>query len=153
MLAVMSETPQPNYNDSYPTCVKTYSTLRIFSDELGPEQITQLLQAEATDAFRKGDVYGSNKLQRKTNGWFYCTEALTSSKDGRRHIDLILAALEGKSGHVQELHSRGCKIDITSYWSSAGQGGPWLMAEQMLKLGALGISIWWDIYFSDEDAT
>ena len=144
---VMSETPRPNYNDSYPTCIKTYSTLRIFTDELGPEQITQLLKIEPTDAFRKGDVHGVKKLQRKTNGWFYCTEDLASSKDGRRHIDLIIAALTGKGAEVQELHARGCKIDITSYWSSTGQGGPCLMPEQMLKLGALGINIWWDIYF------
>jgi hypothetical protein len=149
----MSETLHPNYNDSYPTCVKTYSTLRIFSEELGPEQITQLLQIRPTDSFRKGDIRGLRQLQRKTNGWFYCTANLSASKDGRRHIDLILAALEGKGVQVEELHSRRCKIDITSYWSSTGQGGPWLMPEQMVKLGALRINIWWDIYFADEDET
>lgn len=51
------------------------------------------------------------------------------------------------------LQARGCEIDITNYWVSGGQGGPWLMPCQMLKLGALNIDIWWDIYFSEEDGT
>jgi hypothetical protein len=52
---------------------------------------------------------------------------------------------------VKRLLIKGCKIDITSYWVSVGQGGPWLMPQQMLRLGALGIDIWWDIYFSGKD--
>ncbi len=148
----MSEHPQSNYDDSYPSCARTYSTLRIFSDSLGPEQITQLLQVEPTRTFRKGELFG--KHERKTNGWFYCTQNLTSSKDDRRHLDLIIAALDGKDAQMRELHSHGCKMDITSFWSSKeGQGGPWLTPEQMLRLGTLGLSLWWDIYFSDEDET
>jgi hypothetical protein len=148
----MSERHQPSYNDSYPACARTYSTLRIFSDHLGPEQITQLLQVEPTRVFRKGEFFGDKKLERKTNGWFYCTKDLTSSKDDRRHLDLIIAALDGKDAQMRELHSHGCKMDITSFWSSKeGQGGPWLMPEQMVRLGTLGLSVWWDVYFSGED--
>ena len=54
---------------------------------------------------------------------------------------------------MKALHARGCKADISSFWMSVGQGGPWLMPEQMLKLGALDIDIWWDIYFADDDET
>jgi len=57
-----------------------------------------------------------------------------------------LAALEGKLDSVQKIQRQGCTLDITSYWVSTGQGGPWLMPEQMLKLGRLGISVWWDVY-------
>jgi hypothetical protein len=52
---------------------------------------------------------------------------------------------------VKKLHLMGCKIDITTYWVSIGQGGPWLMPQQMLRLGTLGIGVWWDIYFESED--
>jgi hypothetical protein len=81
------------------------------------------------------------------------TQKLCASKDTRRHIDIILAALEGQAESIQVIQHQGCQVDITSYWVSTGQGGPWLMPEQMLKLGRLGISIWWDVYFSDEDKT
>ena len=143
--------PQPEYDDSYPTCAETHSTLRVFSDAIAPDEITNLLQIEPTDTFRKGDSHALGKLQRKTNGWFYSTEKLSSSKDTRHHIDLILATLDGKVDSVKKLRLKGCEIDITSYWVSTGEGGPWLMSQQMLKLGTLGIDVWWDIYFAGED--
>ena len=149
--AVMPEARTSGYDDSYSTCVKTHSTLRIFSDALGPEEVTGLLQVQPTGSFRKGDDHGRGKLQRKTNGWLYCTEELSNSKDTRRHLDLILAVLDGKVEVVKALQARGCQMDVTSFWMSTGQGGPWLMPEQMRKLGALDISIWWAVYFADED--
>lgn len=137
------------YDDSFPTCVETFSTLRVFSDEMGPDEISELLQIHPTRAFRKGDTHNKGKLKRKSSGWFYCTRSLSSSRDSRRHIDLILKALGRKAYAVRKLHQRGCKIDIITYWLSVGQGGPWMMPQQMLKLGTLGIDVWWDIYFDD----
>src|SRR5690606_22406714 len=138
------------HDHSYPTSVETYSTLRIFSDEISPDQITNTLQIEPTEYFRKGDSHSHGKLKRKANGWFYSTEKLSSSNDTRQHMDLILAALTDKIDFVKNLQNDGCKIDICSYWVSVGQGGPWLMPEQMLQLGTLGIPVWWDIYFSSD---
>ncbi|MFZ2640620.1 MAG: DUF4279 domain-containing protein [Verrucomicrobiia bacterium] len=149
----MSQMHQCNYDDSYPACVETFSTLRVFSNDLAPDEIAKILQIEPTKAFRKGDRYCRRRLQHKTNGWFYSTEEFCDSKDTRRHIDMILDALEGKGNLVKKLHQQHCKIDITSYWMSAGQGGPWLMPQQMLKLGRMGIEVWWDVYFADEDPT
>jgi hypothetical protein len=144
---------QYEYSDSYQTCDKTYSSLRVFSDDIAPDEITNLLQIEPTETFRKGESHSKGRLQRKANGWFYSTKKLSDSKDTRRHIDLILAALDGKGEVVKQLHLKGCKIDINSYWVSTGQGGPWLMPPQMVKLGALGISVWWDIYFHSKKET
>lgn len=138
------------YDDSYSTCVETYSALRIFSDNIPPEEITRLLQIQPTDRFQKGDSHSQGKLKRKANGWFYSTEKLSESKDTRRHMDLILRALDGREGAVKKLRLDGCEIDITTYWVSVGHGGPWLMPQQMLKLGTLGIGVWWDIYFQAE---
>jgi hypothetical protein len=135
------------YDNSYPTCFETFSTLRIFSDDLVPGEITARLAIEPTDTFHKGDAHSLGKLRRKTNGWFYTTEHLTDSRDFRRHLDIILDALDGRNGAVLGLQSKGCTVDIVTYWVSTGQGGPWLMPDQMLKLGSLGIEIWWDVYF------
>lgn len=146
----MREANDTEYNDEYPTCVKTYSTLRIFSDVLDPESITKQLGIEPTSSFRKGDVHCQGKLQRKANGWFFCTDTLSRSRDTRRHLDLILAELDGKDVALNALQARGCKVDVTNYWVSIGHGGPWLMPPQSLRLGTLGISIWWDVYFGDD---
>jgi hypothetical protein len=142
---------ESEYKDSYPTCTRTYSTLRVFSNLLAPSEITKMLEMVPTRFFRKGDAYAKGRLRRNANGWFYSTRKLSSSKDTRRHIDLILAKLEEKARILGSLRRKGCKIDITTCWVSGGQGGPMLMPEQMLKLGALGISVWWDIYFNSRE--
>lgn len=149
----MSPKHSYEYDDSYLTCVETYSSLIVFSDDLTPDNITKLLKIEPTATFQKGERFGRGKLQRKTNGWFYCTKKMSPSKDTRRHIDLILKALDGKADSIRKLHRKSSKIQIISYWSSVGQGGPWLMPQQMLKLGKLNIDIWWDVYFAGEDET
>jgi hypothetical protein len=141
---------QREYDDSYPTCFETFSTLRIFSDGLAPAEVTASLALEPTKTFRKDDPHSQGKLRRKTNGWFYTTEHLTDSRDFRRHLDIIVDALEGRKDAVLALQSKGCKVDIMTYYVSTGQGGPWLMPDQMLKLGLLGIEIWWDIYFQEQ---
>jgi hypothetical protein len=146
----MLHTNRPEFDDDYSTCAETYSTLRIFADEIGAAEITDALGIPPTKSFLKGEPHGKG-LFRKAHGWFYSTKKLINSKDTRRHIDLILEALDGKSEAIKVLHQRGCKLDIMSYWVSHGQGGPVLLPHQMLKLGTLGIEVWWDIYFADEN--
>jgi Domain of unknown function (DUF4279) len=144
---------QLEYVHDYPVCLETYSMLRIFSDKLSPAEIKKALAITPTESFKKGEAHGKNKKNRffrKTNGWFYSTDKLTSSRDTRQHIDLILEALNRKGKALKTLHKKGCQINIVSYYVSTGQGGPALWPYQMLKLGKLGIEIWWDIYFSEE---
>jgi len=144
--------PEPSiYDDAYPTCAETYSTLRVFSDHVKLEAITDALGMTPTRSFRMGEAHGDGR-QRKMNGWFYSTEGLSTSRDTRRHLDLLLDALEGRTGVVDRLREDGCNIDIVSYWVSSGQGGPQLQPHQMVKLGALGIPVSWDIYFGSDDA-
>ena len=147
---VMPHPERPPYDDAYSTCAETYATLRVFSDSVRPDTVADALGTEATSSFQKGDSYG-NKHHRKTNGWFYETRHPNTSRDNGRHVDLLLELLEGKIEVLERLRGQGCEIDIVSYWLSNGQGGPQLWPEQMLKLGRLGIPIWWDIYFAGND--
>src|SRR5258706_4216313 len=121
-----------DYDDAYATCVETHSTLRIFADDIGPDRITSVLGIPPTDSFRQRESSGNGR-QRKAHGWFYSTERLSSSKDTRRHIDMILAVIAGKDVEIAELRQKGCDLDIVSYWVSRGQGGPELLPHQMLK--------------------
>src|SRR5215204_3883377 len=95
---------EEEYEDSFGTCVETYSSLRIFSDELGPDEVGKILRMDGNDgSFRKGEAHAGGRLRRKANGWFYSTEGLSSSRDTRRHIDLILSALEGREDGIERL--------------------------------------------------
>ncbi len=131
-------------------CTRTYSTLRIVSDEVDPEKISKTLGLEPTDSFRTGDAYSICKLTRKQNGWFLSTESSMESQDTEEHIGFILAKLDGKGEAVAALHAAGCHLDIFSFWTSNGQGGPSLTAEQMLILGNLGIPVSWEVYADEQ---
>jgi hypothetical protein len=141
------------YDDQYATCLATDSTLRIYSETVAPEEITAVLNLEPTRFFKMGEPRGTSGRLNAFHGWFYSTKGLTESRDTRRHIDLIVEALVGKTEAVHSLQERGCRVDISSYWLSIGQGGPMLSPEQMVKLAELKIEVWWDVYFRGDDET
>lgn len=139
------------YDDDWPTCVKTNATLRMFSDQVGPEAISKKLNINPTESFSKGESHGNRGLIRKLNGWLLNTEEAVDSKDTRRHIDWLLSKLSPRKIELDELRSNGVEVDISCLWMSTGQGGPLMSPQQMAVLCQLDLEIWWDIYFDDEE--
>ena len=135
------------YDDDYPTCVKTHSALRIFASEVTPEYVSKLLGMTPSSSFVKGEVFSTRQLKRKSNGWIYSTESEIASKDSRRHLDLILSHLDSKEHALDELRNKGAGLDICCFWLSTGQGGPVISPVQMTRLAKLGLDVWWDVYF------
>ncbi len=137
------------YADDYATCAETFSTLRIMSDTLLPDEVTEALGLQPTYCFAKGETFGRANRQRKFNGWYHSTKGSVQSKDSRRHIDEILTLLDGKQCALDTLVEKGCEMDIMSYWVSIGHGGPILEPEQMARLARFKIKVWWDVYFDE----
>ncbi|POS00575.1 uncharacterized protein DUF4279 [Flavobacterium croceum DSM 17960] len=136
------------YNDNYETCAETYVTLRIYSDEQSPNELTEYLGIQPSKTHVKSQ---KNELQTNKsiehNGWFLTTDGKVNSKDSRRHIDFLADKLLPINFKIKELISKGAKIDISCYWlSENGQGGPTLSPQQLSKLGSLGLDFWFDIY-------
>lgn len=138
------------YDDDYPTCRETYAVLRIFSDSISPPDITALLGISPSDSFTKGELNGNRGNRRKQNGWFLSTESQVKSRDSRRHLDWLTAALDAHEDVLNKLRLASAEIDISCYWVSVGQGGPVIGSEQMKILSRLGLDVWWDIYFTDK---
>lgn len=136
------------YNDNYESCHETFVTLRIYSDQLSPEEITSILKTNPSDSVTKGDVFGvKTKKIRNHNGWFLTSEGFIESKDCRRHFDFLADKIVSFQQNLKELEQRGCEIDLSCYWSSEnGQGGPTLSPKQLKKLAELELEIWFDIY-------
>jgi len=133
------------YNDNYETCSKTYVTLRMYSDNLSPDELTEYFGIQPTKTQTKGQISKKNLIG--INGWFLTTKNIIDSKDSRRHIDYLTDKLLPVKDKLQSLISDGTKIDISCFWSSAsGHGGPTLSKQQLTKLADLGIEIWFDFY-------
>lgn len=122
------------YNDDYPTCAKTYATLRIYSERLN---IPQKLNLTPTQTSTNDDL----------NVYLFSTEKVVESKDIRRHIDYLIEKFKSKTEILNKIQSEGSRIDISCYWlSENGNGGPTLSPSQLKELGKLNVLIWFDIY-------
>lgn len=133
-------------------CVETFSTLRIFSPDLEPSEITKKLQLQPSKS-RTRNLQSKYRHEREVHAWFLSTEGMLESTASEDHLQHIVTELEGREGSLRDLRENGCKTSITSYWVGDGQGGPSLSPELMQALSSLGLSIWWDNYFEAEDDT
>jgi hypothetical protein len=142
------------YDDNYRTCLETYATLRITSDTLTPQNISELLTTQPTKSFAIGDLRSSHPNVKKKyyehSGWFYCSKGLIVSRDCRRHIDYVVDASLINESSSNKLKELGCKLDIMVFYLYT-QGGPTLSPLQMRKLANLEVEIWWDLYRADDD--
>lgn len=144
------------YNDGYRTCESTYAELRIYSGDLPPSEVTQLLRLSPSEVHEKGQTRRS-RLGRThvlhLNGWFLSSEGHLASKDLRRHLDWLLGALGPSLDGLTELQSRSdVRVTVACIWRSAhGHGGPVLWPEQMRRLAELDLEVGFDVYFFGDE--
>ncbi|WP_020412740.1 DUF4279 domain-containing protein [Microbulbifer variabilis] len=131
-------------------CTETYATLRIFSDEMHPDDIEKHIGIKSTDSVPR-DLNSKYKSRREFNFWSRTTENDLNSTDNVEHLEFLLSLLKGKESRLSFLQDSGCMTDIFCRWDSTGQGGPSLSVAMMNELVKLGLSVSWDMYFDDED--
>lgn len=133
----------------YPSCERTYLTLRIYSETLAPDEITDRLGVQPSRTQSVG-ARRTSKEKVKLNGWFLCSKSVVKSKDSRKHVDWLEDQLEGKSKKLRKLVKRGCSVDITCLWLPKGaDGGPTLSKKQISFLADLGVDFWYDFHSVD----
>jgi Domain of unknown function (DUF4279) len=153
----LAEVTENVYNDDYATCEQTYVTLCLYHDDLGPEVVSQDLGLQPTLAHKRGEIRNAANEQQyayKTGGWFLESTGVVHSRDVRRHIDWLLDLIEPKLGTLKRLRAAGYATVVSCFWVSAHwHGGPMLCPAQLARLAALGLEVWFDIYFSPSDET
>jgi hypothetical protein len=127
-------------------CLRTYATLRIYSGEINPSEISEALGIEPSRIWNKGSA--ETAVPRKQNGWFLTSRGEVESLDTKRHVDFLLARLAGREAYLAELAAQGLQVDIMCLWQSANksEGGPNLLPAQMQQLASMSIAIAWNIY-------
>ena len=141
------------YDDAYATCESTFAWLRVMSEDLQSDSVTSLLGIAPTHTQLRGEQRSpASTRQHKYSGWFLESESHVESRDARRHLDWLLAQLQGKAGAIATLKRQGNLVDVCVRWNSYGHGGPTLNAQHMAQLGELGIELWFDIYFVGRDS-
>ena len=127
-------------------CLRTYATLRIYSGDIAPSEISEILGLEPSRVWNKGST--ETATPRKQNGWFLTSRGEVESLDTKRHVDFILNQLADNKSSIAGLTAQGLQVDIMCLWQSANksEGGPSLLPAQMLLLAEMGIAIAWNIY-------
>lgn len=134
------------FKDDYPTCEKTYATLRIYGDQIDPHELSKRLRLEPSKSQRKGESTGL-KVIAPVGGWFLSSQGHVESRDVQRHIVWILDQLVDREPILRELQEQGFEIDVSCFWASAhGHGGPELSHEIMHRLSSLRLRIGFDVY-------
>ena len=144
------------YDDSYPSCERTYAELRIYSGFMDPETVTNQLGVAPTSLQKKGERR-VNSLGRTRevilNGWFLSSESEVSSRDLRQHLDWLLDKIEPSAPQLSNLQTAAGLTMLVNciWWSAKGQGGPTLWPEQMQRVSALDLECSFDIAFFGTD--
>jgi hypothetical protein len=110
---------ETEYDDEYSTCVYTHAWLRVMGEELQPESVTLLFGIEPTRTQVRGGLpKPTSKHPYKCGGWFLETAGEVQSRDSRRHLDWLLAQLQGKATAVAKLQEQGYLVDLCIRWDS-----------------------------------
>ena len=138
-------------NDDYATCSETYVTLRLYHPSDHPSRVTEILDLKPTESQVAGETWERrNQIRRyPLSGWFLCTKDAVESYDTAKHLDWLLSQVEPRLDSLRTLLTEhGWRADFSCLWDSqSGHGGPTLSPALLQRLGAVGIELWFDVYF------
>jgi hypothetical protein len=132
-------------------CTETYAGFCVYSATLGPAEISNRIGFAPTSSHER-DEQSRFKPNREHNFWLWSTKGLVDSTDHMDHLSAIFSKFAGRESALSQLRSDGCTTSISCYWDTDGQGGPYLTADSLKSLVALGVDIWWDIYFDSGES-
>lgn len=134
------------YRDDYPTCKETYATLRIYGDQLEPDELSRRLGLKPSESQTKGRPTEQQGLA-SVGGWFLSSKRQIESRDVQRHLGWILDQISDREPVLKELQAQGFEMDVFCFWVSAhGHGGPELSHEIMQRPSSLRLKIGFDVY-------
>jgi len=136
--------------DANPNCAETFASLRLYGDDLVPEEITRVLHLEATESAPKGrqTVSPTGRSRTAPTGrWILESQIHIHSSDLEKHIEWLLDRLD-ETGLVPANIPGVSRADVFCYWMSAtGHGGPELSPEVLGRLAKYRLTLGLDIYF------
>ncbi len=128
---------------------RTVVSIRIFGDDLDPDQVTRLLGAAPTASARKGDAGSPSSSDRRAvarTGSWRLTSAERSPGDLSGHLRELFSKTTDDLAIWRDLSRRySCDV-FCGLFMGQGHEGEELDAELMAMLGARGLRLALDIY-------
>jgi hypothetical protein len=149
--------PHDPTNDEDDNCDRTAAVLRMYSEEIDPQRITDALGIQPTRSITKGAHIPIRDTDRywigRVNAWLLSSEPYVTSTNLNRHLDWLIKTINGNADAFTKLQSwPGLEIFVGCvWWSKYGGGGPTLGPKQMMGLATLNLECSFDLqHYSDE---
>ena len=136
-----------------PALHKAVASLRVFGDDLDPNEISRLLGAQPSDARRKGQELPTRSGQTgyaRTSIWRLDAPD-TEPEDLNRQVATLLGALTSDLDTWRGIASRYTLRLFCGWFMRGGNEGVDVSPDTLLALGSRGIELSLDIYGPDAD--
>ena len=128
----------------------TCASLRLFGDDLDPDDISRQLRAVPSDAQRKGELIGPRRnTVARTGGWKLSTEREQGDQLDRQ-VSALLAATTADQNVWDHLTRRFSADVFCGVWLDEPGEGLDLEPATLAELGRRGLRLELDIYYPDE---
>ncbi len=129
----------------------TSVTLRLFGDDLDPDEVSRKLGGQPTLARRKGDVIpDETKRVAETGSWLLSSER-QSKNTLESQIEALFNRLTADVAVWRDLAGRYHADLFCGLWSEAWNRGLELSPEVVAAIGERGLRLGLDIYFVGEE--
>jgi len=133
---------------------ETAASLRFGGDDLDPAEVSRLLGATPTLAYRKGEPWltpNGQKIIGRTGVWMLGIERVRPGSLDRQIADL-LAPLSQDLVVWNDLSRRFGGVIFSGLFLESGNEGIGLQPQTMLALGSRGLGLDMDIYGATDDS-
>ncbi len=125
-------------------------SLRLFGDDLDPDEVSELLGSAPSDSYRKGDLLpGRYRRAAKRGAWFLTADHREGTDKGFSNVvDELIDSLNGDLDVWYSL-TRRYHVDLFCgvFMEHTGNEGVELPLETMKRLVDRGVKIEFDIYY------
>ncbi len=125
-------------------------SLRLFGDDLDPDEISGLLGSTPTDSYRKGDILpGRYRRTAKQGAWFLTADHREGTDKGISSV--VNELIDSLNGDLTVWASLSRRYDVDFFCGvfmrHSGNEGFELALETMKRLLDRGVKIGFDIYY------
>jgi hypothetical protein len=127
----------------------TIASLRITSEVLTPEQISDKLGTQPTKVARRGELSSKRNTSssRRTVSTWLLNSTLDQSAPVEDHLDHLIDVVEGHKSQLAALE--GIELDIVLSYRFSAQGGLYLSVAILERMVGLGVGLGMDMYSDD----
>jgi len=122
-------------------------SLKISSEFLEPEQISQLLNLIPTRSHRKGEIKSPSSIPKANGIWILATDHLKEEHDLNTHIQWLAGQFIHKKKELELLIEKSHKITMICRFGVAHWNTSFICtAESIALIASLGVPMVFDVY-------